>query len=191
MVIKSGRFPAAENHGNMNETIDQEVKRLKEDLLRRKEEVGDLRSLVAREIDREFESDAMDLTEREIEPFLEKTMAAVREDFALKPEPQTLTSHRRILGRPVLYFKRIFMNWSDLYTKRILDKQNRTNRNFFDLFKVLVLRSRWSREKLKELDERLGECEAGLVVMIGKAQDLQARLEKEKGPADTNNPASR
>jgi hypothetical protein len=169
----------------MNETIDQEVKRLKEDLLRRKEEVGDLRRLVSREIDREFEPDAMDLTERELEPFIEKIMAAVREDLALKPEPQTLTSHRRVLGRPVLYLKRIFMNWSDLYNQRILDRQNRYNRYFFDLLKVLVLRSRWSREKLKELEERLGECEASLVVMISKAQDLQARLEQGKGPADT------
>lgn len=168
----------------MNETIDQEVKRLKEDLLRRKEEVGDLRRLIGREIDREFEPDAMDLTEREIELFIEKTVAAVREDLALQPEPLTLISHRRILGRPVLYFKRLFMNWSDLYTKRILDRQKRTNLNFFDLLKVLVLRSRWSREKLKELELRLGECEASLVVMISKAQDLQARLEQGKGPAE-------
>jgi len=175
----------------MDQTIDQEIKRLKEDLLRRKEEVGDLRSLVGREIDRQFEADAMEFTEREVEPFLEKTLAAVREDFALKPEPPTLTSHRRVLGRPVLYLKRIFMNWSDIYSKSFLDRQNRTNRNFFDMLKVLVLRSRWSREKLKELEARLGECEASLVAMISKVQDLQARLEKGKGPADTNNPASR
>lgn len=168
----------------MNETIDQEVKRLKEDLLRRKEEVGDLRRLVGREIDREFELDPIDLTEREIEPFIEKTMGAISEDLALRPEPQALISHRRILGRPVLYFKRIFMNWADLYAKRILDKQNRINRNYFDLLKVLILRSRWSREKLKELELRLGECEASLVVMINKAQDLQARLEQGKGPTD-------
>jgi hypothetical protein len=169
----------------MDETIGQEVKRLKEALLRRKEEVGDLRKLVNKEIDREFEPDAWDLTEREIEPFIEKTLAAVKENLVLKPEPQTLTSHRRIWGRPVLYFKRIFMNWADLYTRMILDKQNRTNRRFFDLLKVLVLRSRWSREKLKELEERLGKCEESLVVLINKAQDLQAQLEQGKGSADT------
>jgi hypothetical protein len=185
LVIKSGRISAAENDGTMDETIGQEVKRLKEDLLRRKEEVDDLRKLVNKEIDREFEPDVWDLTEREIEPFIEKTLAAIKESLVLKPEPQSLTSHRRILGRPVLYFKRIFMNWADLYTKTILDKQNRTNRHFFDLLKVLVLRSRWSREKLKELEERLGKCEESLVVLINKAQDLQARLEQGKGSADT------
>jgi len=169
----------------MDETIGQEVKRLKEALLRRKEEVGDLRKLVNKEIDREFEPDAIDLTERELEPFIEKALAAIKEDLVVKAEPQTLTSHRRLFGRPVLYFKRIFMNWADLYTRMILDKQNRTNRRFFDLLKVLVLRSRWSREKLKELEERLGKCEESLVVLINKARDLQARLEQGKGSADT------
>ncbi len=169
----------------MDETIDQEVKRLKEDLLRRKEEVGDLRKLVNKEIDREFEPDPMDLTERELEPFIEKSLTAVKDNLVLKAEPQTLSSHRRFFGRPVLYFKRVFMNWADLYTKMILDKQNRCNRHSFELLKVLVLRSRWSREKLKELEERLGKCEESLVVMINKAQDLQARLDQGKGSTDT------
>jgi hypothetical protein len=185
MVIKSGGILAAENDGAMDETIDQEVRRLKEDLLRRKEEIGDLRKLVNKEIDREFEPDALDLTERELEPFIEKSLAAVKDNLVLKAEPQSLTSHRRIFGRPVLYFKRTFMNWVDLYTKMILDKQNRYNRHAFDLLKVLVIRSRWSRDKLKELEERLGKCEESLVVMINKAQDLQARLEQEKESADT------
>jgi len=169
----------------MDETIDREVKRLKEDLLRRKEEVGDLRELVKKEIDREFEPDPMDLTERELEPFIEKSLTAVKDNLVLNAEPQALTSHRRFFGRPVLYFKSVFMNWADLYTKMILDKQNRYNRHSFELLKVLVLRSRWSREKLKELEERLGECEESLAVMISKTQDLEARLEQGKGSAGT------
>jgi hypothetical protein len=168
----------------MDETTAEEVKRLKAELLKKKAEVDDLRKLVNREIDREFEPEAMDLTERELEPFIEKSLAAVKENLTLKAEPQTLTSHRRIFGRPALYFKRTFMNWVDLYTKMILDKQNRYNRHSLDLLKVLVLRSRWSRDKLKDLEERLGKCEESLVVMINKAQDLQARLEREKEPAD-------
>ena len=169
----------------MDDTTKKEIERLKAELLKKIAEVDDVRKLINQEIDREFEPDAMDLTEREVEPFIEKSLAVVRENLTLKAEPQSLTSHRRIFRRPVLYFKRTFMNWVDLYTKMILDRQNRYNRHSFDLLKVLVLRSRWSREKLKELEDRLGKCEESLVVMINKAEDLQARLEQEKGSGDT------
>jgi hypothetical protein len=169
----------------MDETIGQELRRLKEDLRRRREEIGDLRLLVNQEIDRQHEPDVLDLTERELEAVIEKSLAAVKENLVLKAEPQSLTSHRRFLGRPVLYFKRIFLNWVDLYARMIMDKQNRYNRHSFDLLKALVLRSRWSREKLKELEGRLGDCEESLAVMISKSQDLQVRTEKEKGSPGT------
>jgi len=168
----------------MDESIEEEIRRLKKDLLKKKAEVEDIRVLVNREIDREFQPEALDLTERELEPFIEKTMADIEENIALKADPPPLKSHRRIFGRPVLFLKRTFMTWVDLYFKPILDKQNRHSRSSFDLLKVLLLRSRWSKEKLKELEVRLGECEEKLIVMISRAEDLQARLAKERGPAE-------
>ncbi|MFZ2054464.1 MAG: hypothetical protein WAU81_09725 [Candidatus Aminicenantales bacterium] len=167
----------------MDETAEKEIRRMKNDLLRKKGEVEDIRALVNREIDREFQTEALDLAERDLEPFIEKSLSDIKENLILKVEPSTLKSHRKILGRPVLSLKRMFMSWVDLYTRMILEKQNRYNRSAFDLLKVVLLRSRWSKEKLKDLEERLGECEESLVVMISKVEDLQARLEKEKEPA--------
>jgi BMFP domain-containing protein YqiC len=167
----------------MDETAEKEIRRLKSDLLKKKGEVEDIRALVNREIDREFQTEALDLVERELEPFIEKSLTDIKENLALKAEPDMLRSHRRILGRPVLFFKKTFMSWVDLYTRMILDKQNQYNRSSFDLLKVVLLRSRWSREKLKDLEERLAECEESLVVMINKVDDLQARLEKGNEPA--------
>ncbi|HUU38873.1 MAG TPA: hypothetical protein VMW46_11815 [Candidatus Desulfaltia sp.] len=167
----------------MDETTEKEIRRLKNDLLKKKGEVEDIRALANREIDREFQTEALDLAERDIEPFIEKSLSDIKENLVLKAEPSTLKSHRKILGRPVLSLKRMFMSWIDLYTGMILDKQNRYNRSSFDLLKVALLRSRWSKEKLKDLEERLGECEENLVIMINKVEDLQARLEKEKEPA--------
>ncbi len=168
----------------MDETAEKEIRRLKDDLLKKKREIEDIRALVNREIDREFQTEALDLAERDLEPFIEKSLADIKENIVLKSEPGALKSHRRILGAPVLFFKRTLMNWVDLYTRMLLDKQNRYNRSSFDLLKVVLLRSRWSKEKLRDLEERLGECEESLVVLINKVGDLQGSLEKEKEPAE-------
>lgn len=167
----------------MDEAAKREIGRLKSDLLKKKQEVEDIRALVNREIDREFQPEALDLTEREIEPFVEKRLADIKGDLVLEAEQGELKSHRKIFGRPVLFFKRMFMTWADIYSRRILDKQNRYNQSSFDLLKVVLLRSRWSKEKLKDLEGRLGECEENLAVMIHKVEDLQSRLDKQKGPA--------
>ncbi len=175
----------------MDETIEQEIRRLKNDLLKKKEEIQDIRALVNREIDRDFRPEALDLTERELEPFIEKSLAEINENLILKAETSSLKSHRKIFGRPVLFLKRTFMTWADIYNRKILEIQNRYNRSSFDLLKVVLLRSRWSKEKLKDLEKRLGECEENLVVMIHKIEDLRVRLDREKEPAEENDPASR
>jgi BMFP domain-containing protein YqiC len=166
----------------MNKTVERDIRKLKSDLMKKKEEIDDIRALINREVDREFQPEALDLAERELEPFIEKTLAEVKESLALKAEPETLKSHRRILGRPVLFFKRIFMNWVHVYARMILDRQNRYNRSSFDLLKVVLLRSRWSKEKLKDLEARLAECEETLAVMINRVEDIQARQERQSGP---------
>ena len=167
----------------MDEAAKREIERLKSDLLEKKQEVEDIRRLVNREIDREFPAEALDLTEREIEPFIEKRLADIKGNLVLEAKPGKLKSHRKIFGRPVLFLKRTFITWADIYSRKILDRQNRFNRGSFDLLKAVLLRSRWSKEKLRDLEERLGECEENLVVMIHKVDDLQARLDKQKGPA--------
>jgi len=168
----------------MDETFAKEIQQLKAELLARKGDIEDIRALVKQEIDREFQPDAMGLTEREVEKFIETHLAVLLESHLLEGEPLPLKSHRKLFGRPVLFFKRVFQTWADIYAKAFLDKQNLTNRASLDLIKVLILRSRWSREKIKDLDQRVGKCEEDLVIMINKVQDLRARLEKAAKTAD-------
>jgi hypothetical protein len=168
----------------MDETTRQEIARLKADLLGKMAEVEELRKLLNREIDRPTNLDPLEFTEREIEPFIEKSLASIGENLSRDAEPPSLASHRRIFGRPVRYFKRIFMDWADLHARKNLDKQRDHNRTVFDLLKVLVLRSRASRERLRDLEERLGKCEERLAVLITRARDLEARGEPGKAPAD-------
>jgi hypothetical protein len=175
----------AQADGLMDETTKEEIARLKADLLKKKAEIDDLRKLLNREIDRPFKPDPMEFTEREIEPFIEKSLAAIAENLSREAESPSLISHRRILGRPVRHFKRIFMNWADLHARKNLDKQRDYNRLVLDLLKMLILRSRGNRQKLRDLEDRLGKCEERLAVLITLARDLEARGEPGKAPADT------
>jgi hypothetical protein len=168
----------------MDETTKEEIARLKAELLRKKAEIDDLRLLLNREIDRPFKPDPMEFTEREIEPFVEKCLAAIADNLSREAEPPSLASHRRVLGRPVRYFKRVFMGWADLHARKSLEKQSAYNRMVLDLLKVLILRSRASREKLRDLEDRLGKCEERLAVLITRARDLEERGEPGKPPAD-------
>lgn len=168
----------------MDEAFEKEIQKLKAGLLARKGDIEDIRALVKQEIDREFQPDAMGLTEREIEKFIETHLAVLLESHVLEGEPLPLKSHRKVFGRPVLYFKKVFQTWADIYAKAFLEKQNLTNRATLDLIKVLILRSRWSREKLKDLDRRVGKAEEDLVILVNNVQDLRARLEKADKTAD-------
>ena len=169
----------------MDETTKDEIARLKAELLKKRAEIEDLRKLLNREIDHPVLPDPMEFTEREIEPFIEKSLAALAENLSREAEPPSLASHRRFLGGPIKSLKRIFMDWADLHARKNLDKQKDFNRVALGLLKVLALRSRLNREKLRALEERLGKCEERLAVLITRARDLEARREPGKAPADT------
>ncbi len=177
----------------MDSTVKEEIRRLKKDLSKRKEEIRDIRELVQKEIDREYDLDPEGLSERELETYIRESLLVLKKSTDTAPDPKTLRSHRRILGRPILFFKRAYMKMIRFYTGLLVAKQTRFNELSSSLLQALVIRSRREREKQKEIEEKISRCEEHLVLLMARLRDLQAKGEQSKhlGSASGGQPAEK
>ena len=85
----------------MEETIVKEIQRLKKEMYKRKEEISDIKKLVNKEIDQEFYSNLSELSEKELETYIEECLSSINRNIDPKPEKKSITSHRKILGTPI------------------------------------------------------------------------------------------
>jgi hypothetical protein len=155
----------------MNEALEKEIGRLKEELARRREEIAAIEKLAGREIDRTFLTDAAGLSERELDPFIDQTLKAVKARVSLKPDPASFASHRRIFGRFVLRLKRKYIKMTRFYMDPILEQQEGFNRHSLDLQQASLSRLGRLKEELREVEARLSQCEEDLIIILNKMKD--------------------
>ncbi len=155
----------------MNEFLEKEISRLKDELARRKKEIAKIEILAGRPIDRDFQTDAAGLSEREFDPFLERATEEIKGRVVIKPDAAAFTSHRRFLGRLVLRLKRQYIHMTRFYIDPILEQQENYNRQALDL--MLASLSRLSRLnlQLKDVEARLSRCEEDLTIIRNKMKD--------------------
>jgi hypothetical protein len=174
----------------MDESVVREIQRLKEEIFRRKEEIQDIKELVKREIDRQFQVDLGELSERELGPELEKTLFSIENNIYPKPDIKSFKSHRKMLGKPILWLKRRFIRAISFYIDVILDKQKQFNKDSLALHKASLNRLGRSEELAKQIEKRLSHCEENVVIIINRLEDLQSSIKKLLDKIKDDNPAS-
>jgi hypothetical protein len=107
----------------------------------------------------------------------------VKKSADTRPDPKALRSHRRTIGRLILFFKRTYMKVIRFYTDLLTAGQTRFNEHSSALFQALVARSRKERERAKQIEEKISRCEENIVLLMAKLKDLQAKLEEQKARA--------
>lgn len=162
----------------MEEALRKEIERLKEELARKKEEIQDIRKLIGEEIDRPFNPDPIELSEREVEAFIQEKLPTLKLSIDVNPDPQALRSHRRLLGRPILFLKRKFMKMIHFYTQLITPKQTQFNETSASLLKAVIARSRRTVHELLEVQERISRLEETTILLLARLKDLQRELSK-------------
>ncbi len=162
----------------MEEALRKEVERLKEELARRKEEIQDIRDLVREEIDRPFRTDPNELSEREFETFFRERLAELKLSTDVNPDPQALRSHRKIIGRLILFLKRKFMSLIRFYTQQITPKQTQFNVNSASLLEAVFAFSKRKEKELHDIEERMSRLEETLVLLLARLKDLKEELDK-------------
>jgi len=146
----------------MEDKIAKEIQRLKDDIFRRKKDIYDIEKLINKDIDKEFRVDLMELSEMEFESYIQEWFSKKypKLEFDLK----FITSHRKILGKPIVLIKRFILKLIEIYLNKIFKKQTHVNQQPLVLFQ----NSRQNKEIISQMLERFADSNKGLAIMIIK-----------------------
>lgn len=162
----------------MDERIIKEINRLKEEIYQQKEKVSDIKELVTEEIDRDFPVDFWELSERELDSEMANRLSFLNDDIDTRPDPQSITSHRRILGKPIVFFKRLVMKIVGFYTNTILEKQRSFNEQLVAFHLASFIRFRHNERKIKEILEKLKALEEDQELLLEQLAQLKNGKQK-------------
>ena len=174
----------------MEKTITKELMKLKKELYRKKEEIHEIKKLVNKEIDGELPSNVTDSSERELETLLEEHFSFLEKSIDPLPDSTSLTSHRKIIGKPIIWIKRIFFKITRVYISLILDKQKTFNQKSVSLFRTLILHQRMYRKKISHIEKRISECEVHIAVISVKLKELCPNVEQDENQTHSKKPPS-
>jgi uncharacterized coiled-coil protein SlyX len=156
--------------------LNQEIDELRRELERKKKEIRDLTNLVRREIDRDFPREVRELSEKELEDYFRNAVDPLKLVVDPRPGPKSVRSHRKVIGAPIVFFKRLFLRLAGFYTHLLLDDQARFNRRSAELTEALVTRVGHYRQRLEEVEAKVASFEEDLVILRNKLEALRSRL---------------
>jgi hypothetical protein len=157
----------------MDEHVRKEIHRLKEELCKQKEALDEINRLVNEKIDRDFPIDLWELSERELDNEMGGRLPFLDDDIDIKPDVTAVTSHRRIIGKPVAFFKRLFLKTFSFYTDTLLEKQVRFNDQSVAFHLACFIRFRQNERRLKEIEERVKTIEEDGELMLEQLDKLK------------------
>ena len=174
----------------MEEAMTKKIQRLKKELYRKKEEIRDLKRLVNKEIDREFQADLGELSERELETYIGECFSSMKRNIDTKPDEKPITSHRKIIGKPIILIKQILSRITGVYsyTNLILDKRTEFNRQSIALHQALLISFRKNRERIRQIEEKISDYEENLIIIMNKIKDLNLSLKQQKNKTANHDP---
>lgn len=170
----------------MEKTIKKEINKIKSELYQKKETILDIKKLINEDIDEELTSNLSDYSERELETQLGEFLSFLDRSVDPIPDKSQITSHRKIIGKPIVWAKRILLKISRPYLSFIFEKQKANNEKYRDLFKTLIFHQRMIRRKVNRTEKRIGDCEVELVIAKRKIEQNLSNPVRSK-----NNPSSR
>lgn len=172
----------------MDETVAKELQRLKQEIREQKTRIHDIKRLVKKEIDRNFPTPVWELSERELDTFLTESLRPILEHPHLRVEENAITSHRKILGKPIVRIKKIFLKIIGPYINKTLDEQTQFNRQSAAFHEALYHRLRQIKEKTSRIEKKIMEVEESLVVFLQKNRDSLRSLSQSNDKAPNGEP---
>ncbi len=158
----------------MDEQIVKELDRLKEELAQKREKIQQIEQLVKRPIDREFSLDLWQLSPRELDAEMGDRLTALNDSIDPRPTRDSITSHRRLLGKPIVLAKKISMRLMQPAIDTILEKQRLFNEQAVVFHLATFIRLRQNEQTLKEIEDSLAE-------MDNRLQDMASEIRSGKG----------
>ena len=139
-----------------NEDIKKTLQELKAQYAAERERLHDIEKLVPGPVDREIVIDFWKLSGAEIEREMWNRMSILDADADCLPGGP-IHSHRPLLGRPIVFFKKLIRRLTAPYSSMLLQKQNRLNRELVTFQLLNFLKSRHLDQRLSKIEEKLAE----------------------------------
>ncbi|OGD21272.1 MAG: hypothetical protein A2W03_09650 [Candidatus Aminicenantes bacterium RBG_16_63_16] len=165
--------------------LSQEIETLKRELEEKKKEIRSLEKLVRGAIDRDFPLEVAEFSERELEDYFRDAVPPLKQVLDPRPGPKSVRSHRKVIGAPIVFLKRLFLRIFGFYTHLLLDEQAKFNRRSAELTEALVTRLRHYRERLEQAEDKVAAFEESLVILKNKIEELRSRTAAPPGGRDT------
>jgi hypothetical protein len=171
---------AAAKDDDREAKVRQKLGFLKEELIRQKEGLKEIKDLIGREIETHYETDLWELSGKELDQEMGKLLTSLNEDvdcLAL----QKITSHRKIMGSLIVPAKRIIAGILRPFIGAYLAKQRQFNQNTIRFQLATFIRSRRLEKKLEGIEKIAAEIEEQQDVLLDAIRSLSERL-GENGP---------
>lgn len=161
----------------MEKKIKDEINDIKQEIYNKKKEINDIKELIKEDIDRDFEINLWELSEKELDNEMGNRLSFLNEDIDPRPDKRSIVSHRKILGKPIIFVKRLFMKLSNIYTNTILEKQRKFNEQLVAFHLASFIRFRKNEEKLRDIEKQIKEIEQNQDIILEK---IELILDKKK-----------
>lgn len=158
----------------MEKNFKKEMMKLKKELYENKEEIRDIKKLVNKEIDKEIPVNLEDFSEKELEASMDEQLSYLDEAVNPFPDKTCITSHRKIIGKPIVWIKRFLLRTTNVYITLVLDRQKKFNQKCVALYQTLIRHQKKYRKKINQIEERISESEVRLDVISRKLAELDA-----------------
>ena len=129
--------------------IEKQIQRIKTALAEKRASIQDFETLIGEKV----EGELWGFSEKALEKAVwDSFFYLERNKDCLEEEP--LTSHRRLVGRVIVLFKKTWRTLFRPYSKMILKRQNRFNRELIQLLLASLLRIEKIKERLDALEAK-------------------------------------
>ncbi len=160
----------------MDESIKEEIARLKEIYRAGKESAASLEELTGGPVTHHSQVDLWSLSDSELDGEMGKRLGFLNEDIDCHPAVE-ITSHRRWTGPFIVRFKKFFFRMLRPYTDHLLAKQIRFNEQLVAFHLASFIRFRRLEDRVKRLEKETSEATERLDEIATNKEPRAARHE--------------
>ena len=157
----------------MTNPIKEDTAELKRALEREIEGLTDLELLAPEDIDRIFNTDLWSLSARELEAVISRSLTLLNETTDVAPKIEAITSHRGLIGAPVVAVKKLLFRLLRPFTDTLLADQKMFNGRLVQTQLAQFALQARLREEITAAVKRLRSLEEDSVILREQMERLQ------------------
>lgn len=139
-----------------NENIKKTLQELKNYYAAEREKLPGIDELIREPVDREIVTDFWKLSNAEIEREMYNRMSILDADADCLPSGP-IPSHRFLLGKPIVFIKKLMRRLTSPYSSMLLQKQNQLNRELVTFQLLTFLKFRHLEKRIRKMEEKMAD----------------------------------